>query len=111
MDDDEAQRPILGMISDVTGGRPRLHVKHRTLQRSFLGLLYQTLDRPERLPTLVHYLYLLVVARRCNGHIADADRLLPPLLAPSSALAVAVRRHQSEDLDDIFDLCCRIGGR
>jgi hypothetical protein len=66
------------------GGIPRLTPQYRTLQAAYLQIQRSILRDEYRPISVVHYLYLLLVAWKNNAQITEAERDLHEILKPGS---------------------------
>jgi pimeloyl-ACP methyl ester carboxylesterase len=104
IENDEASLLLVAIKKD---GEFDITTAHRSLQRAFL--LIQTTVTENREPArpiaILHYLFLLALARRYNAGIHELNEELPKLLAPNGPLEQEVRRTGVSPLLDLYHIC------
>ena len=104
-EEDEA----LSMVWASSGSR-EIDEKHRSLQIAFLEVQGEIQESPARLISIMHYLYLIVVAWKRQRHISEIDAELPNLLGEDSLIKKNLQESSLsiEELRKIFKCCQRI---
>src|SRR5205814_9267425 len=107
IENDEASLLLVAIKRD---GVFDMTTAHRSLQRAFL--LIQTTVTENREPArpiaILHYLFLLALARRYNAGLTELNEELPKLLASGAPLEQEVRKTGVPPLLDLYRMCREI---
>lgn len=95
----------LEVICTVNNHLIRCSKTDRSLQRAFARIQQRILSDPLRAISLVHYLYLLVLARCNEGSASDVDELIAPIVAKKSEYEAAFGRYPVREVNDLYQAC------